>query len=122
ILRGGDAGPGPATTLLWCYGSYGLSTTEPYYAPYRFGFPESGGVIALCGTRGDGERGRAWHESGRAANKANAHADLIAAAEELVRLGVTRPDMLTVAGASAGGLLAPPVALKRPDLFAGLVA
>lgn len=122
ILRGGDAGPGPAPTLLWCYGCYGLSTTEPYYAPYRFGFLESGGVIALCGTRGGGERGRAWHDAGRAANKPNAHADLIAAAEELVRLGVTRPDMLTVVGASAGGLLAPPVALKRPDLFAGLVA
>lgn len=39
-----------------------------------------------------------------------------------MRSGVTRPDMLTVAGASAGALLAPPVAMKRPDLFAGLVA
>lgn len=122
LLLPPDHGPGPAPTLLEGYGSYGIMMTDPYYLSMYFGFLLSGGVIALCGTRGGGERGRGWHDAGRAANKPNAHADLIAAAEELVRSGVTRPDMLTVAGASAGALLAPPVAMKRPDLFAGLVA
>src|SRR5690606_39196792 len=116
LLLPPDHGPGPAPTLLEGYGSYGIMMTDPYYLSMYFGFLLSGGVIALCGTRGGGERGRGWHDAGRAANKPNAHADLIAAAEELVRSGVTRPDMLTVAGASAGALLAPPVAMKRPDL------
>ena len=48
--------------------------------------------------------------------------DLIACGERLVELGLTSPDKMTVMGTSAGGLLAPPAALKRPDLFGGLIA
>jgi len=108
--------------LLEGYGSYGVNTAEPYYAQNVFGLIESGGAVAFCGTRGGGERGRAWHEAGRSANKPNAHADLIACGERLVQLGLTTPDRMTVMGTSAGGLLAPPAALRRPDLFGALIS
>jgi prolyl oligopeptidase len=113
---------GPLPVLLEGYGSYGVNTAEPYYAQNVFGLIESGGAVAFCGTRGGGERGRAWHEGGRSANKPNAHADLIACGERLVQLGLTTPDRLTVMGTSAGGLLAPAAALRRPDLFGALIS
>lgn len=123
LLLPAGARPGkPMPMLLEGYGAYGANVAEPYYATNMFGLIESGGGVAFCGTRGGGERGRAWHEGGRAANKPNAHADLIACAERLIALGYTSPRHLTVLGTSAGGLLSPPAALRRPDLFAGLVA
>lgn len=114
--------PGASPLLLEGYGGYGVNTAEPYYAQWTFGLLESGGLVAYCGTRGGGERGRSWHEAGRSANKPNAHADLIACGERLVELGLTTPKQMTVMGTSAGGLVAPPAALKRPDLFGGLIA
>jgi prolyl oligopeptidase len=103
-------------TFLDGYGSYGAPTT-PYYDARRFAWLARGGVFAECGVRGGGEKGRAWHEAGRAANKPNAHADFIACAERLIELKLTSPAHLAISGTSAGGLLAPPAALKRPDLF-----
>jgi prolyl oligopeptidase len=122
LLPAGRRAGRPMPMLLEAYGAYGANVAEPYYATNMFGLIESGGGVAFCGTRGGGERGRAWHEGGRAANKPNAHADLIACAERLIALGYTTPRHLTVLGTSAGGLLSPPAALRRPDLFAGLVA
>lgn len=113
---------GPLPLLLEGYGSYGINTAEPYYAQNVFGLLASGGAVAFCGTRGGGERGRAWHEGGRSANKPNAHADLIACGERLVAMGLTTPNRMTVMGTSAGGLLAPPAALRRPDLFGALLS
>ncbi len=115
-------GSGPLPLLLEGYGSYGINTAEPYYAQNVFGLLEAGGAVAFCGTRGGGERGRAWHEAGRSANKPAAHSDFIACGERLVELGLTAPDRMTVIGTSAGGLLAPAAALARPDLFGALVA
>jgi len=123
ILLPPAAGPArPLPMLLEGYGSYGINSAEPFYAQYLFGLLETGGAVAFCGTRGGGERGRAWHEGGRSANKPNAHADLIACGERLVQLGLTTPDRMTVMGTSAGGLLAPAAALRRPDLFGALIS
>lgn len=116
IARRGLAHDTRRPTLLSGYGSYGLSTT-PYYDAQRFPWLMRGGVVAECSVRGGGEKGRAWHEAGRAANKPNSHADFIACAERLIELKLTSPPYLAITGGSAGGLLAPPAGLKRPDLF-----
>jgi prolyl oligopeptidase len=116
IARRGLAHDTRRPTFLQGYGSYGLSTT-PYYDAQRFPWLMRGGVAAECGVRGGGEKGRAWHEAGRAANKPNAHADFLACAERLIELEFTSPPYLAITGGSAGGLLAPPAGLKRPDLF-----
>ena len=122
LLPAGAEAAKPLPMLLEGYGSYGVNTAEPFYLSYQLGFLKKGGALAYCGTRGGGERGRGWHESGRSSKKPNAHADLIACAERLVALGWTSPARLGVTGASAGGLLAPPAAIKRPDLFTALIA
>ncbi len=122
LLPGDHARRGPLPMLLQGYGGYGTSSAEPRYTRQYFGLIEEGAGVAFCGTRGGGERGRAWHEAGRGINKPNAHADLIACGERLVQLGLTAPGRMTVLGGSAGGMLAPPAALRRPDLFRSLIA
>ena len=120
ILRKPGAN-GPAPTLVEGYGSYGVLTTTPFSWPLFTPWVERGGVFVFCGTRGGGERGRAWHEAGRAANKPNAHDDLAACAQRAQALGVATPATTLVMGTSAGGLLAPPTAMKHADLFTGLI-
>jgi prolyl oligopeptidase len=112
---------GPLPTIVNGYGSYGITTTAPWYHARVLPWAVHGGVAVLCGVRGGGERGRAWHEAGRSAAKPNAHADFIACAETLIARGYTTPGQLAATGTSAGGLVAPPAAMKRPDLFAALV-
>ncbi|MES1200676.1 MAG: prolyl oligopeptidase family serine peptidase [Pseudomonadota bacterium] len=107
-------------TILTAYASYGISQT-PAYSPFVFGWMEEHAVFAICAARGGGERGRSWHEGGRERNKPNGHADFIACAERLIALGYTDPAHLGATGVSAGGLLVPVAALKRPDLFAAVV-
>lgn len=111
---------GHNATILTAYGSYGTSIT-PAYSPNIFGWLDNGGVYAVCHVRGGGERGREWHEGGRAENKPNGHADFIACAERLLALGYATPATLGAFGSSAAGLLVAPAALKRPDLFAAVV-
>jgi prolyl oligopeptidase len=118
IVRLKDAqGASPAPTLLEGYASYGEPETLPFYSSRYIVWAERGGIYADCGARGGGDKGRAWHEAGRSANKPNAHADMIACAERLIELKLTDPSHLAIVGTSAGGLLAPPTALKRPELF-----
>jgi len=108
-------------TLLQGYGSYGTLSLSPWYSPYWLPWAVRGGALAYCGTRGGGERGRAWHEGGRADKKPNAQADFIACAERLIAAGYATPKTLAASGTSAGGQLVPPAVLNRPDLFAALV-
>lgn len=114
------AGGYPA--LLTGYGSYGEIMTSPYYERMAMAWVGRGGVVAYCGTRGGGERGRPWHEGGRERHKPRAQEDLVACAEKLKAEGLARAVGPVVAGTSAGGLLAPPAALKHPGAFSGLVA
>jgi prolyl oligopeptidase len=114
------AGGYPA--LLTAYGSYGEIMTSPYYERMAMAWVDRGGVVAYCGTRGGGERGRPWHEGGRERHKPRAQEDLVACAEKLKAEGLARAVGPVVAGTSAGGLLAPPAALRNPGAFSGLVA
>ena len=111
---------GPAPTVIDAYGSYGVSGS-PYYTPTWDVWNQRGGVYAYCHIRGGGELGEAWHRAGMQANKVNSHNDLIACGERLVKLGYATPKTLGIFGASAGGLLIPMAAMKRPDLFAAAV-
>ena len=108
-------------TLLVAYGSFG-ETFSPAFDAARLAWIEHGGVLAIAHVRGGGEYGEAWHEAGRGAGKANTIADLAAAADFLERYGFTAPRRLAVMGTGAGGLAAAGAFVKRPDLFAALVA
>lgn len=110
-----------APALLNAYGSYGISTLRPRYDRRALAWLARGGVMSYCGTRGGGERGRLWHDAGRGLKKANAHADLVACAEQLTRerLATSRGPVLI--GASAAGLLLPNAAMRQPYAFAAMV-
>ena len=111
---------GPAPTVIDAYGSYGVSGT-PFYSTSWMVWNQRGYVYAYCHIRGGGELGEGWHRAGMQANKVNSHADLIACGERIIQLGYASPRTLGIFGASAGGLLIPAAALKRPDLFAAVV-
>ncbi|MFW5418736.1 prolyl oligopeptidase family serine peptidase [Nocardiopsis sp. CNT-189] len=112
---------GPAPLILTCYGGFGvpsLATFEPT-VPAWVGH---GGRYAIAQIRGGGEHGAAWREAGRGAAKERGVADLAAAARGLARAGLTRPDLLVLAGASHGGTVAAACALGSPGLCAGVVS
>jgi oligopeptidase B len=54
--------------------------------------------------------------------KKNTFTDFVAAADELIASGRTRPELLVAQGGSAGGLLMGAVANIAPDRFAGILA
>ncbi|MCD9096753.1 prolyl oligopeptidase family serine peptidase [Luteimonas fraxinea] len=121
VVRKPGAADAPVPTFVEGYGSYGVLTTSPLSSPLLSPWIERDGAFVFCGTRGGGERGRAWHEAGREANKPNAHDDLAACAQQAQTMGIASPATTLVMGTSAGGLLAPATTMKHPELFAGLM-
>jgi prolyl oligopeptidase len=120
IHRAGLTLDGSNPTLLTGYGSYGLSL-RPAFSPQMLAWYERGGVYAVAHLRGGGERGDAWHQSGRMLHKERTIGDFIAAAEYLIAQGYTRPDRLAGEGTSAGGIPSGGALVRRPDLWAAMV-
>ncbi|HVY46346.1 MAG TPA: prolyl oligopeptidase family serine peptidase, partial [Minicystis sp.] len=107
---------GSNRALLYGYGGFQISET-PEFISTIYPWLERGGVYALANLRGGGEYGEAWHKAGMLLNKQNVFDDFIAAAEELVKEGWTKPERLTSWGGSNGGLLVGATLVQRPDLF-----
>jgi oligopeptidase B len=112
---------GLAPVWLYGYGAYG-DTEHPEFGIERLSLVDRGFIYAIAHVRGGGEKGEAWHEAGRLANKANTFVDYLAVAEHLVRLGMTSPGRIVASGASAGGTLVGAAVNMRPDLFGAVYA
>ncbi|WP_030508755.1 prolyl oligopeptidase family serine peptidase [Microbispora rosea] len=112
---------GPRPTLLYGYGSFGMPM-RPWFFPLAAAWVGAGGTYAVACVRGGGEEGRRWHDAGRGPRKHRAIGDFTDAAAWLIETGRTTPDQLAIYGQSAGGLLVTAAAMRRPDLFAAVVA
>ncbi|MGZ5096843.1 MAG: prolyl oligopeptidase family serine peptidase [Usitatibacter sp.] len=108
-------------TLLIGYGAYGISMTATF-DPTRLAWLERGGILAIAHVRGGGEYGEAWREAGRRNTKVNTILDFIAVSEFLASYGFTNPKRLAIQGTSAGGIPAGGALVRRPELFAAVVA
>ena len=108
-------------TLLYGYGAYGVSSIPPDYSPEVQVWVELGGVYAVAGIRGGGEKGKEWHEAAVREKRQVTFDDVAAAAEFLISAGYTSPDHLGITGSSWGGTLVMATINQRPDLFAAAV-
>ncbi|MDB5095382.1 MAG: f1pep1 2 [Candidatus Eremiobacteraeota bacterium] len=111
---------GTNPTLLYAYGSYGIST-DPGFSAGRMAFLERGGVLAYAHVRGGGEYGEEWHLAGKDAKKVNTITDFIDCAKWLVAQKYTSPAKLGARGGSAGGITMGGAIDRAPQLFAAVL-
>jgi prolyl oligopeptidase len=121
IHRKGVKLDGTNPTLLYGYGSYGI-TEEPSFIPTRLAWLERGGVFAVANVRGTSVYGQDWYKAGYKDTKPNTWKDFIACAEYLVAQKYTSQQHLGIVGGSAGGILVGRSMTERPDLFAAVVS
>ena len=112
---------GPQATLLYAYGSYGISMPLAFKSA-RLALLDRGMIFAIAHIRGGGEMGKQWHDDGKMMKKMNTFTDFIDAAKYLVDKKYTEPKQLVIQGGSAGGLLMGAVTNMRPDLFKAVVS
>ncbi|MFL5311247.1 MAG: prolyl oligopeptidase family serine peptidase [Myxococcales bacterium] len=117
VRRKGAPRDGKAPTLLYGYGGFNVAIT-PAFKGSIYPWLERGGIYAEAVLRGGSEYGEDWHRAGMLGNKQHVFDDFIAAAEELLRQGYTRPSRLAIRGGSNGGLLVGAAETQRPELFA----
>ncbi len=108
--------------LLYGYGSYGSTHTDPAFQSLRLSLIDRGFVFAIAHVRGGGDLGRPWYDAGKLEHKTNTFNDFIACAEHLIGTGYTSSERLAIRGGSAGGLLVGAVCNMRPDLFRAAVS
>ena len=121
IARTGVLDAGPAPTILYAYGGYGISM-KPWFQPGRLLWLEQGAVLAVANIRGGGEYGEEWHHAGRLHAKQNCFDDFAACARHLVSTGVTTVERLAIRGGSNGGLLMGAVLTQHPEIARAVIA
>ncbi|HEY2924328.1 MAG TPA: prolyl oligopeptidase family serine peptidase [Candidatus Eisenbacteria bacterium] len=121
IMRKGTKLDGQAPTILYGYGSYGLSE-QPYFQPDIKIWVEQGGIYVDASVRGGGEFGDAWHRAARLGTKKVSMDDFAACARYLVDRGYTSKERLAIEGGSAGGLLVYGTLVHYPDFIQAAVA
>jgi len=118
---------GKAAALLTAYGGFGVSFLPSYLnsefqSDLAWPMLAHGGIHVHANIRGGGEYGPGWHRAAQRQGHVRGIEDLIAVAEDLVRIGAADPARLATIGSSNGGLLAAAVAVKRPELFKAVIA
>jgi oligopeptidase B len=111
----------PAPTLLYGYGSYGISLPASF-GVVRLSLVDRGFVWAQAHVRGGMDKGYRWYTEGKLAKKENTFRDFITARDYLVSEGIAQPDAIAAEGGSAGGMLMGVVANWAPEKFAAIVA
>ena len=110
---------GPVPTLLYGYGSYGI-TVDPSFSRTRLSLLERGMAFVIAHIRGSEYLGREWYDLGKMEHKQNTFSDFITCGEHLRREGLA--SQLFAMGGSAGGLLMGAVMNQAPQLWDGIIA
>lgn len=121
VYRKGMEMNGKNPTLLYGYGSYGL-TMDPTFSSVRLSLLDRGFVFAIAHIRGGQIYGRQWYEDGKFLKKKNSFTDFIDVAKFMIAEKYTSPKHLYGMGGSAGGLLMGAVVNMSPELFNGVIA
>lgn len=105
---------------LYGYGAYGINMDTPF-VPRLYSLVDRGYVYAIAHVRGSSSKGYGWYLDGKMKNKQNSFSDFIECARYLINNGWTRPELLSIEGRSAGGLLMGAVLTQAPELFNSVV-
>lgn len=119
IYKKGICNPDKPTVrplLLYGYGSYGINI-DPMFDPKIIPLLDRSFVYAIAHVRGSSAKGYEWYTSGKMANKQNSFTDFIDCAKYLINNNYTKPELLSIEGRSAGGLLMGAVLTQAPELF-----
>jgi prolyl oligopeptidase len=116
IMRKGTTRDGTHPTLVFGYGSYGISM-DPFYRPAWQAWIDQGGIVAVAHIRGGGEYGDAWHRAGQKLTKINSSLDFIACAQYMIDQRYTQSRYLAANSASAGGIIMGGALTINPGLF-----
>src|SRR5690606_18113910 len=112
---------GDNPVFLYGYGGFNISL-KPYFSVYRLVFIHHfNGIFAMPNIRGGDEFGEKWHEDGILDKKQNGFDDFIAAADYLIENQYSRPEKITIAGGSNGGLLVAACANQHPEKFGAVI-
>jgi oligopeptidase B len=121
VYRKGMQKNGQNPTLLYAYGSYGV-TMDCYFSTVRLSLLDRGFIYAIAHIRGGEDLGRLWYENGKLLKKKNTFTDFIDCSEFLIEQQYTSNQHLYAEGGSAGGLLMGAVVNMAPYLYNGVIA
>ena len=116
LLKKGTARDPSRPTIVYGYGSYGVSM-DPIYDPAYLAWIERGGIIVTAHMRGGGEYGDEWHKAGQKLWKINTMLDFNAAAQYMIDQHWTKSPYLAANAASAGGIVMGGAIELSPNLF-----
>ncbi|MGV9002724.1 S9 family peptidase [Flavobacterium sp.] len=121
IYKNGIILNGSNPTLLYAYGSYGV-TMDCHFSSVRLSLLDRGFIYAIAHIRGGEDLGRNWYDDGKLLKKVNTFTDFIACSEYLIAENYTSPEHLFAEGGSAGGLLMGAIINMAPNLYKGVIA
>jgi prolyl oligopeptidase len=116
ISQKGAKRDGSHPTLVFGYGSYGISM-DPSFNPQWQAWIAQGGIIVVSHMRGGGEYGDSWHRAGQKQWKINTILDFIASAQHMIDEHYTQSKFLVANSASAGGIVMGGAITLNPGLF-----
>ncbi len=112
---------GENPTLLYAYGSYGISS-DATFSIARLSLLQRGFIFAIAHIRGGEDMGRNWYEDGKLLKKMNSFTDFISCGKYLVAQKFTSPKYLCALGGSAGGMLMGGIINMEPHLWKAVIA
>jgi oligopeptidase B len=121
VYRKGLKKNGQNPTLLYAYGSYGV-TMDCYFSSVRLSLLDRGFIYAIAHIRGGEDLGRPWYENGKLLKKKNTFTDFIDCSQFLIAQKYTSNQHLYAEGGSAGGLLMGAIVNMAPSLYHGVIA